>query len=242
MLETIMNSYALFWVMGAVVAVGAISKLITAIALNRLIKAAGKMGKSTHKLMKLVKAKFEHTYMLSNGVDNIGAFVDKYLYEYKILGVRLHSWRYFGRQILWICGIIGCVGVTISYRQGGMQEVVFRYGVLAVLGIMILFFIRTSTDEEYQLKAVRVYMIDYLENICAPRYQKQKELQIKRMEKTVEEAVAEAGSEVSEDKEAEAEAPVVKEPEVKESEEDKKEEKKVPQEVILREILEEFLA
>ena len=31
--------------------------------------------------------------MISERVENVGAFVDKYLDEYKVAGIRLHTWR-----------------------------------------------------------------------------------------------------------------------------------------------------
>lgn len=238
MLETIMNSYGILWAMGITLLFGIFCKTVTVVSLKCLVKAAGKMGKSTHRLMKLVKAKFEHTYMLSNGVDNIDAFVDKYLYEYQILGLRLHTWRYLEKQIPWICGILGCIGAVIRFRQNGMDEAVFQYGALAAVGMMFLYFISQSTDEELQLKAARIYMVDYLENTCAPRYQKQQTLKLQRMEKMVEEDAVDVDEPEPEEKKAEIEQ------EEAEMEKEYKEETKgkVPQEVILREILEEFLA
>lgn len=249
MLETIMDSYAIFWAMGVIVALDLAGKMIRAIALKRLVKAAGRMGKSTHKLMKLVKAKFEHTYMLSNGVDNIAAFVDKYLHEYKILGLRLQRWRNLEKRTLWLCGILGFAGAVISYRQDGMQEVTFQYLALGATGVVILFLIRISSDERYQLRAARVYMIDYLQNICAPRYEKQQTLQLRRMEATMETTMEAEMQEEAVDVEAEDEedteesAQKMKEPGRGPLRELKPEqEERVPQEVILREILEEFLA
>lgn len=185
MLEKWMDSYAVFWAAGVIMALSVTARILRAAALRRLVKSAGRMGKSTHKLIKLVKAKFEHTYMLSNGVDNIEAFVDKYLYEYKICGLRIQSWHELDRQALLICAVFGLAGAVISYSDKGLQEMVFRYSALAAVGVMLLFLMQMSPAEDYRMKMVRVYMIDYLENICAPRYQRQQELQTRRMERTV---------------------------------------------------------
>ena len=196
MLETIMNSDVIFWTMGVIAGVSVLCKVITAFTLKRLVRAAGKMGKSNQKLMKLVKAKFEHAFMLSDRVDNVSAFVEKYLFEYKIFGIRLHTYRYFEKQSVWLMGILGLAGMLLSYTQPGMEEETFRYGAIGGAAMVLLFLVRNSSDEEHQLEVVKTYMIDYLENVCAPRYSKQQALKTKRMENVMNENIVEAGEEV----------------------------------------------
>ena len=196
MLETIMNSNVIFWTMGVIAGVSVLCKVITAFTLKRLVRAAGKMGKSNQKLMKLVKAKFEHAFMLSDRVDNVSAFVEKYLFEYKIFGIRLHTYRYFEKQSVWLMGILGLAGMLLSYTQPGMEEETFRYGAIGGAAMVLLFLVRNSSDEEHQLEVVKTYMIDYLENVCAPRYSKQQALKTKRMENVMNENIVEADEEV----------------------------------------------
>ncbi len=196
MLETIMNSDVIFWTMGVIAGVSVLCKVITAFTLKRLVRAAGKMGKSNQKLMKLVKAKFEHAFMLSDRVDNVSAFVEKYLFEYKIFGIRLHTYRYFEKQSVWLMGILGLAGMLLSYTQPGMEEETFRYGAIGGAAMVLLFLVRNSSDEEHQLEVVKTYMIDYLENVCAPRYSKQQALKTKRMENVMKENIVEVDEEV----------------------------------------------
>ena len=196
MLETIMNSNVIFWTMGVIAGVSVLCKVITAFTLKRLVRAAGKMGKSNQKLMKLVKAKFEHAFMLSDRVDNVSAFVEKYLFEYKIFGIRLHTYRYFEKQSVWLMGILGLAGMLLSYTQLGMEEETFRYGAIGGAAMVLLFLVRNFSDEEHQLEVIKTYMIDYLENVCAPRYSKQQALKTKRMENVMNENIVEADEEV----------------------------------------------
>ncbi len=199
MLETIMRSHAIFWVMGAVAGVGILCKMITVCTLKRLVRAAGRMGKSSQKLMKLVKAKFEHAFMLSDRVDNVEAFVEKYLYEYKVWGLRLHTYRYFVKQSVWILGVLGIVGMFFSYGQAGMEEEAFRYGVIGGVAMVGMFLVRISSDEEHQLEVIKTYMMDYLENICGPRYSKQQALKQQRMEHVMNETIVEPAEETADE-------------------------------------------
>ena len=122
--------------------------------------------------MRLVRAKFEHTCMISEKVENVGVFVDKYLYEYRIGGVRLHAWRRLQMAGAGLCLILGGVGAIISYRIKGATEQTAMIGGTGVALALIVFLVHMLTDEEYRLEAVRNYMVDYLENIYQHRYEK----------------------------------------------------------------------
>lgn len=259
MLEKIMNSYAIFFAIGVIGGIGIISKLVMGLVLRRMVKASANMGKSTHRLMKLVRAKFEHACMLSDKVENIGAFVEKYLYEYRVLGLRLHTWRQIEKQMVWLCGILGAAGAAGSYELYGIGEEVFQYGIFGTVGMILLFLLYISGDMSYHLDAVQVYMIDYLENVYAPRYAKMNGTKKREENKPIQVTVQQAEPVKEEEKteemlkqaqkeEASEEAFVVVEEEETETakaskdEPEREERKEVRQEVILREILEEFLA
>lgn len=172
MLETIMTYHIIFYVMGAIGVLGFISKAIANVTLKRLVKAASNMNKSSHGLMRLVRAKFEHACMVSDKVQNVEAFVDKYLYEYRVIGVRLHTWQQLEKQWIWIAGIFAVLGTALQYNLYGMSEMVFRYGAIGAVEMTALFLLHISTDETHRFRAARTYMIDYLENVCAHRYEK----------------------------------------------------------------------
>ena len=186
MLETMLDRHIIFVFMGILTAVGIMSKCIANVALKRLIRAAGNMNKSTHPLMRLVRAKFEHVSMISDKVENVSVFVDKYLYEYKVLGVRLHSWRRMEKTAAGLCLLAGAAGAWIEYSVNGMSSTVWKTGAVGGGLAAIVFLIHLTTDEKYQMEAVRNYMVDYLENVCRHKYEKtnQKEIKILAQEGT----------------------------------------------------------
>lgn len=186
MLETMLDRHIIFVLMGILAAVGIISKCIANVALKRLIRAAGNMNKSTHPLMRLVRAKFEHVSMISDKVENVRVFVDKYLYEYKVLGVRLHSWRRMEKSAAGLCLLAGAAGAWVEYSINGMSNAVWKTGAVGGGLAAIVFLVHLMTDEKYQMEAVRNYMVDYLENVCRHKYEKtnQKEIKILAQEGT----------------------------------------------------------
>ena len=66
--------------------------------------------------MRLVRAKFEHACMISDTVENVGVFVDKYLYEYKVCGLRLHTLRRLEKICAGLLIVTGLVGAGLSYQ------------------------------------------------------------------------------------------------------------------------------
>ena len=172
MLELMLDRHVIYVLMGMSTFAGVVSKVIVGRTLRKLVTAAESMGKSNHPLMRLVRAKFEHTCMISEKVENVGVFVDKYLYEYRVGGVRLHAWRRLQMAGAGLCLILGGVGAIISYRIKGATEQTAMIGGTGVALALIVFLVHMLTDEEYRLEAVRNYMVDYLENIYQHRYEK----------------------------------------------------------------------
>lgn len=180
MIAMLLDKYIIYVLMGGAAVCGIVSKLVVSVSLKRLVKASGNMNKSTHPLMRLVRAKFEHACMISERVENVGVFVDKYLYEYRAAGFKLHSLRRMERAASGICLILGVSGAALSYARSGMQDQVIRMGALGAGLAILVFLVHLMTDEGYRLNMARNYMVDYLENICMHRYEKtyQKELKV----------------------------------------------------------------
>lgn len=229
MLETIVKQEIIFYVMGILMVLGILAKLVSHFTVGRMVKAAGEIQKSNHKLMKLVKAKFEHASMISDKVQNVEAFVDKYIYEYKVIGVRLNTWRTFPKKVLWIISILGVFAIFESYRMGGVSDLMLMYVQWTGIFIMFLLLLSFVAEENTRLNAAKNYMVEYLENVCIHRYAK--------MNHATE---TEEAAEVTEEKEEEEK--ILEEINVETAEVVQDEQKNNEQEMRIRAILEEFLA
>ena len=228
----------IFYAMGVLLGISLLAKLISAFTIRKMVKEAAKIQKSDHKLMKLIKAKFEHASMVSDRVQNVGAFVDKYLYEYKICGIRLHTWQNIPKRGFFIIVILGVFTVCESFRVEGMTMTTVGYIQWTGIFLLLLLLIQFVSGEKTQLEAARNYMVDYLENVCVHRYAKQHQIAEEESTETVQESnlQEESGTEkvqatADEVKMEEQVAPPISE-----------EEKRSQQEMRIRAILEEFLA
>lgn len=181
MLEMILDKHVIWVIIGLGAAAGVVSKCIVNVSLKRLVRGAGNMGKSTHPFMRLVRAKFEHACMVSEKVENVEAFVDKYLYEYRVAGLKLHGLQRMEVTAVGICMAAGLLGGFLEYTGNGMNDEVLTTGAFGIGAGILLYLLHLTTDEKYSVSVVRNYMVDYLENVCLHRYEKayQKETESK---------------------------------------------------------------
>lgn len=170
MMESTFNSSMIYYIMGVITIGGIISKVIVSVALKKLVQAASEMSKSTHAFMKLVRAKFEHACMVNDKVENIEVFVDKYMHEYQIGGIRLHSWQRMERIFVVLIGVLTLLGCGNSYYYVGLGEAMLQQALVGVALLALLLGIYQLVDEKFRIQAAKVYMVDYLENVCAHRY------------------------------------------------------------------------
>ena len=167
------DTRVIVYLMAGIGVLGILAKIINQLTLYRLVRAAGNMPKSTHRLIKLVRAKYEHACMVHDSVENIDAFVEKYIYEYRGFLFRIHTWRQIEVLSVWFAGILAALGASVNYLSLGLTETVYQYIAAGIAEMVLLSVIMRLSDEPYKINAVKMYMVDYLENICAIRLRKQ---------------------------------------------------------------------
>ena len=204
MLEMLLDKKLLFVLMGMLTGLGVADKCIVSMTMKRMIEAAGSMSKSNHPLMRLVRAKFEHACMISDTVENVGVFVDKYLYEYKVCGLRLHSLRRLEKMCSGLLIVTGLAGAGITCQVYGMGDEALRMGAAGCgLGILVWLF-HLTTDENYCMEMAKNYMVDYLENVCLRKYekmnQKERTVRVKIENGPAEEEIGPAEEEIQKNK------------------------------------------
>lgn len=170
--EVVTGTSIVYYLMILVASVGVLAKIINHFTLRSMVKSASNMQKSTHKLIKLVRSKYEHACMLHDRVENVEAFVEKYIYEYRGILFRIHTWRQLELQSIWFLGILGFLGASCWYLKSGLCEEVYRYAGLGAAGMMLLFVVSQLSDEQHKILRVQNYMVDYLENVCAFRHRR----------------------------------------------------------------------
>ncbi len=191
--DVVTGTDIVFHLMVAVGVIGIVAKLMNLLTIRRMLGAAANMSKSTHKLIKLVRSKYEQACMLRDSVENTEAFVEKYIYEYRGNFLKLHTWRQLERQTVWGAGILAAIGAISWYQTAGVCEEMYQYVMLGAAEMILLFVVGQISDEQYKLDAVKNYMVEYLENVCASRYRRQQQSEREQIDVIQTENAREAG-------------------------------------------------
>lgn len=165
------NSYV-YYLMGVIFATGIIIKALTGGRLNGLAKDVREMNKSNHPFLKLVKAKFEHAYMANGEVQNIEVFVDKFMREIKVCGLTVHRWSKVKLFLVLLLLLVGGVSSARAYNGGIEEGIIFEQVAVAITLAILMLGTYYTVDEKYRLRTIRIYMVDYLENVMSKRLEK----------------------------------------------------------------------
>ena len=173
LLEKVGDNQIIFYIMVAIASIGIVAKIIARMIANKLLREAANIHHSNHPLMKLIKAKYEHANLVTERVQNVEAFVDKFLYEYRVMGIKYYNWQGIEIKCVWLIVATSLLGGVWFYSQKGFGDLVLYVLLGGALSSMSLFLVRAFLDERQNIYAIRTYVVDYLQNVCAHRYAKE---------------------------------------------------------------------
>lgn len=101
--------------------------------------------------------------------NDVSAFVDRNIAEYRFLNLRLEQWRDMGIYGAWVeCILMGISTLTALYYQ--LELHIFgMYGIYTVLILSLIMGCEFILQSHSHQKNMRLYMLDYLENTLRPR-------------------------------------------------------------------------
>lgn len=65
------------------------------------------------------------------------------------------------------------MGASVLYFTSGFSESVYQYIAAGIAEVVLLSVVMRLSDEPYKVNAIKMYMVDYLENICTFRLKRQ---------------------------------------------------------------------
>lgn len=98
-------------VMVGIAALGMLDKLLVRHLYKRLIKQSDHMNETKNKFLKQIRQKFENSYRLNFGVNNISVFIEKQVNQYRFMGFSLQGINNFSGQA---SGLVILSGILLS--------------------------------------------------------------------------------------------------------------------------------
>ncbi|MBQ9984258.1 MAG: hypothetical protein IJP29_06670 [Lachnospiraceae bacterium] len=191
-MEFIMNH--LF--MSSILGVGIVSiflQWIMSISLRGYVKASANMKTTNKKMMINLKNQFEAIYGMDYSVQNVGAYVEKYLLKLKFMGISYSFWEKLPILSAAIVSLVAAGSAFYAYQMNSVTalyiEILFSYGVcLACFTLFAHIFGIKGKKQQMQIQ-----LVDYLENYLVNRVKRGKEAskEMKLLDATMEEAFIE---------------------------------------------------
>lgn len=168
MINEVFKTEIIIDIIAIICIVGLILKVMVALCYRHLIKEADDMSRSKNRFLKNTKTKFSTEYENSFTISNVSLFVDKYMYEMKILRIRTSTWEGIGTFILIVCLLLGSSGALWSFQNGSEDRIV-EYILTAAVSAGVLVLADSLINAQRRREQLHVNMCYFLENHLKPQ-------------------------------------------------------------------------
>ena len=142
---------------------------------SRMIVETDNMATTTNRLLKQCKLKFSHCYQLNNGVANVPIFVEKFLTGLSLGPFSFGLLYHISGHLLMLSVIFSGMGVCKSIMKGSMFGQILPFYICIMIELYAYFSVAAIVDIKQKRKALKINLIDYLENHLSNRMQVTKE-------------------------------------------------------------------
>lgn len=181
------------------IAIGILSFILQVsflVSLKAYVKASENMKTTQKKLFTNLLRQFETIYELDYKINNVPAYVDKYLLKYKFLLKPITTWQVASLRTIGYVTCVAAAGLFWNYTKGiaGQRQVTILFTYSIVCAFLLLS--QNIFGVKSKIQQIKTNLVDYLENYLVNR------LERNRIEKKLAEEQR-RGSGVQEDSEAE---------------------------------------
>ena len=175
-MRTFLEGHAFFT--GAAIALLILSilcRFITGMLLKKLMKEAENMSVTGNRFLKQCKLKFQNCYELNGGCVNTEVFVGKMLRSVRLGKCSLGLLNFTAGQLLLLSVFADGIGACVGLAQGETLGEILPYYLLAFFSLYLFFSVSGLIDVQGRQEALKITMIDFLENGMAKRLRSVKE-------------------------------------------------------------------
>lgn len=183
----------------ALIVLSILCQIIIGVLYQKLLKETENMAVTDHKLLKQCKLKFSNCFELNEGSVNIPVFVDKFMRQFRFMGISLAGMAHLSGQLQLLSVFAAGAGACIGIIDGRTIGELLPYYISSLFGLYVYFSVSSLVDAKGKAQLLRINLIDYLENHLTKHLflVKEKEMQpfLRVKEKPEESGVEEAVSE-----------------------------------------------
>lgn len=131
---------------------------------NILITETENMAATDEKILYQCKKKFSTCYRLHNGVLNVPVFVDKYLRKIKMGKFTVTVWKHLSGQFMLASVFVSGCGACVGIMDGKTLGEILPFYIISMLELYLYFVVSGWVDIEEKKRALKINLVDYLEN------------------------------------------------------------------------------
>lgn len=175
MVEILLEGYEMY-LMGIICLLGIFGTWKAGRQYRRLISQAENMMSTGHPFLLQIKNRFENTYRVNTGINNIKAFVWKNAGECKCMGIRLNHLGNAAGHMGILCMVLGLAFTIFKYwyANESLKTSLFSLAVGMVLGLLD-FWVLYRTDVISLEERLMIHLQEYLENTMVNRLKNARE-------------------------------------------------------------------
>lgn len=162
-------------------------QIIAGVIYQSMINEADNMSATENKILKQCKQKYANYYKLNGKMVNTAAFVDKFLQNLSIMGIPLIKFSHIAGQLIMGSVLVTGFSVCISLAAGNTLFQIIPYYLISILELYLYFSVSGIMDLQEKKNALKVNLMDYLENHFIPRLEIEKEISLEESAKKREE-------------------------------------------------------
>ena len=173
MVKFLYDQNVIIYTFAGLCVLGFIIRLIVNILYKLMVKESDNLGATKNKALKHMKMKFETCYKLKIGVNNVDTFVDKNILRYRFCGILLSTWENVGGQVLFINLLLVPILAVFGVIYDCGQDVIMFTGAVGISASSILILVDKSMNLSAKKRAVKLNLMDYLENFLKVRLEQE---------------------------------------------------------------------
>lgn len=175
-METFFESGAGLAVIAVIGMVGFLTKLFADIKINKLLKQSRNMGETKDRQLRLWRARFENTYRMNRGMNNVLVFIRKNFRQYRIFGMPIQNFDRINVTLACIIAIASLGFSALAVWRDMRTDVILIYCLAGVFcaGVMLVWERICSTREKEEFIVTNIQ--DYYENSLMRRLELGNEL------------------------------------------------------------------
>ena len=144
-------------------------RLFLAMLYRQMIHETDNMATTRNKLLKQCKLKFTNCFQLNNGVPNVAVFVEKFLNKLSLGPFSFQLLYHLSGQLMLLSIVFSGVGVCRSIAAGSMFGEILPFYICSLLELYLYLSLATLADVKGKRKALKINLVDYLENHLSNR-------------------------------------------------------------------------